>query len=506
MARYGMVIDTVRCVGCMDCVVVCKTENGVPEGYNRDWIVYDTVGAHPTLHMEIRSERCNHCDNPPCVYCCPCGASHIHDRGGVVLVHHDKCSGCKACIAACPYDARFIHPEGYADKCTFCIHRVEKGLDPACVAVCPTHCMHFGDMDDPNSEVRRLARFAEESPAAPRSRHETTDLVSDLMCHPLVRICSMHEIISTRNNPMIDPTLHIWGWEIPVYLFLGGMVAGMMIISGYFLFKGRHREMQCSCLYLPTLSIVLLSLGMLALFLDLSHRWYFWRMYMTFQPASPMSWGSWILLLVYPALVPNGLIRPPGYLSARFPILDRAGRSIIQHPTATKSIGVVNMLLGGMLGIYTGILLSAFGARPLWNSAMLGLLFLVSGLSSAAAFVHLTAKDPYERTLLAKADNGFLTIELFIIALYLIGLVSSTQVHIEAAQLLLSGPFAPAFWVFVIGLGIVIPLIVQSLATSHRIAHTPVAPILVVVGGLLLRFVIVDAGQASHWTRTALMQ
>jgi Fe-S-cluster-containing dehydrogenase component len=156
MARYGMVIDTVRCVGCMDCVVACKTENRVPEGYNRDWIAYETTGAFPSLHTEIRSERCNHCDNPPCVYCCPCGASHIHERGGVVLVHHEKCSGCKACIAACPYDARFIHPEGYADKCTLCIHRVEAGKDPACVAVCPTHCMHFGDMDDPNSRVNRL--------------------------------------------------------------------------------------------------------------------------------------------------------------------------------------------------------------------------------------------------------------------------------------------------------------------------------------------------------------
>jgi len=156
VARYGMVIDTRRCVGCMDCVVACKTENDVPEGYNRDWIVTATTGRSPELHAEIRSERCNHCDSPPCVSCCPCGASHVHERGALVLVHHDKCSGCKACIAACPYDARFIHPEGYADKCTFCVHRLDAARDPACVAVCPTHCMHFGDLDDPNSEVRRL--------------------------------------------------------------------------------------------------------------------------------------------------------------------------------------------------------------------------------------------------------------------------------------------------------------------------------------------------------------
>ena len=156
MARYGMVIDTRRCVGCMDCVVACKTENHVPEGYTRDWITEVVRGEYPTLRMEIRSERCNHCDKPPCVGCCPTGASHVHPLGGVVLVTTEACIGCKACLAACPYDARFVHPEGHVDKCTFCIHRVEQGLPPACVAVCPTHCMHFGDLDDPHSTVSRL--------------------------------------------------------------------------------------------------------------------------------------------------------------------------------------------------------------------------------------------------------------------------------------------------------------------------------------------------------------
>lgn len=156
MARFGMVIDTAKCVGCMDCVVSCKTENEVPEGFNRDWVVQDVTGSFPTLHMEIRSERCNHCDNPPCVHCCPTGASHIHSLGGVILVEHNMCIGCKACLASCPYDARFVHPGGYADKCTFCIHRVEKGLDPACVSVCPTRCMTFGDLEDPNSGVSKL--------------------------------------------------------------------------------------------------------------------------------------------------------------------------------------------------------------------------------------------------------------------------------------------------------------------------------------------------------------
>ncbi|NJL28332.1 MAG: 4Fe-4S dicluster domain-containing protein [Thermoanaerobaculia bacterium] len=156
MARFGMVIDTARCVGCMDCVVACKVENDVPEGFCRDWIVEETKGSFPDLRLEIRSERCNHCDNPPCVDCCPTGASHVEDFGKLVEITPELCIGCKACLASCPYDARFIHPKGYADKCTFCIHRVKRGEDPACVAVCPTHCMHFGDLDDPGSEVSRL--------------------------------------------------------------------------------------------------------------------------------------------------------------------------------------------------------------------------------------------------------------------------------------------------------------------------------------------------------------
>lgn len=172
MARLGMVIDTRRCVGCMDCVLACKTENSTPEGMHRDWIASHLAGEFPTLSLTIQSERCNHCDSPPCVSCCPTGASHVHSFGGVVLVNHDECIGCKACVASCPYDARYIHPEGYADKCTFCIHRVEHGNDPACVSVCPTRCMHFGDLDDPSSEVSRLLASREHHAVMPEAGTE----------------------------------------------------------------------------------------------------------------------------------------------------------------------------------------------------------------------------------------------------------------------------------------------------------------------------------------------
>ena len=154
--RYVMVIDTAKCVGCAACVFACKQENNVPEGYARDWIEQEVWGSFPNLAMENRSQRCQHCSNPPCVACCPTGASHI-GRGGITLVDASRCTGCKACLAACPYDARYLHPETKTvDKCTFCEHRVKVGQMPACVEICPTNCLHFGDANDPNSEVHHL--------------------------------------------------------------------------------------------------------------------------------------------------------------------------------------------------------------------------------------------------------------------------------------------------------------------------------------------------------------
>jgi len=155
--RYGMVIDTATCVGCAACVIGCKTENDTPSEYSRDWIYTLLQGEYPKLRLTIESQRCNHCENAPCVEVCPTGASH-YGPGGTVQVNPDKCSGCKACIAACPYGARYIDPRsGAADKCTFCMHRIENGVSTtSCQEICPTSSIHFGDLDDSESDVSRL--------------------------------------------------------------------------------------------------------------------------------------------------------------------------------------------------------------------------------------------------------------------------------------------------------------------------------------------------------------
>ena len=309
----------------------------------------------------------------------------------------------------------------------------------------------------------------------------------------------MQELTTTRHNPLIDPFTSVWGWEIPVYLFLGGLVAGLMIITGYFILKGKHKNPDSIVHYVLFLSIIFLTIGMGALFLDLSHKLFVWRLYTTFQITSPMSWGSWILLLVYPALIANILIDPPHILSDNLAFVSKWSMKIRSKESYIKNIGILNIIFGILLGIYTGVLLSTMGSRPLWNSSILWLLFLVSGLSTAAAFGHMVAKDVYERELLAKTDNTFLISEFVVIILMLIGLMSSSEAHIQGAELLLGGPFTAPFWVFVVGMGIIIPLIIQLLAVNHKIKHTPVAPLLVIAGGLILRFVIVYAGQFSHY-------
>jgi len=312
------------------------------------------------------------------------------------------------------------------------------------------------------------------------------------------------ELDITRHNHLIDPSVQVWGWEIPIYLFLGGWVAGNMLLTGYFLLGGRHMRRSPLLSSLPGIGLVLLSLGMVALFLDLEHKAYVWRLYTTFMPTSPMSWGSWILLLVYPVLAVTWLVRPPVILEDLSENVSRLGGWFRAHRSVVRALGITSMVLGAALGVYTGILLSSLGARPLWNSGALGILFLASGVSAAAAFGHLVTNDLDERALIVRIDNVVLASELGILALFLFGLLAGSAPQIEAAKLLLGGPYTAPFWTLVVGVGIVIPLTIQILAARHLIQHTPVAPILVMLGGLSLRWIIVSAGQFSHWAHGAM--
>src|SRR5437764_14793632 len=154
--RYGFVIDQRRCIGCHACTVACKEENRVPLGAFRTWVKYIERGAFPNTRRYFSVLRCNHCDAAPCVTICPTVALYRRDDG-IVDFDGQRCIGCKSCMQACPYDALYIDPESLtAAKCHFCAHRVERGLEPACVIVCPERAILAGDLDDPASEVARV--------------------------------------------------------------------------------------------------------------------------------------------------------------------------------------------------------------------------------------------------------------------------------------------------------------------------------------------------------------
>ncbi len=151
--RWAKVVDHTRCIGCHACSTACKSENQVPLGVHRTYVKYVDVGRFPHARRAFQVTRCNQCAEPPCVEACPTAAMHQRPDG---IVDFDKrvCIGCKACIAACPYDAIFINPEdGSAEKCNFCAHRLDIGLEPACVVVCPTEAILVGDLNDGTSRV-----------------------------------------------------------------------------------------------------------------------------------------------------------------------------------------------------------------------------------------------------------------------------------------------------------------------------------------------------------------
>ncbi|MEG0072736.1 MAG: 4Fe-4S dicluster domain-containing protein [Raoultibacter sp.] len=187
--RLGMVVDTKRCVGCNTCAVACKGENNLPNTlwWNRILTIggkeRDTPsGTYPNLTMSSITLACQHCENPACVKVCPVGATYKDAETGIVRQDYDKCIGCRMCMSACPYtgvrsfnweepqynidftagDAAVPkHQKHTVEKCTFCNHRLAKGLQPACVEVCPGRARTFGDLNDPNSEVSRLIRERE---------------------------------------------------------------------------------------------------------------------------------------------------------------------------------------------------------------------------------------------------------------------------------------------------------------------------------------------------------
>ena len=369
------------------------------------------------------------------------------------------------------------------------------------------------------------------------------------------------EIFTTRHNLHIDPYITLWGYEIAIYLFLGGIAAGAMIINGLIYVADKQYDYPGITKWSLPLPFVLISIGMLFLLLDLENKLNLPSFYMNFNITSPMSFGAWILLIVYPVSIilfilslRNKTINDLPFgnkLSLLFTLLFK--RKYKNNPIesekandiiSTYSIGKVlakllnfvhkddidkfkdqknktnfilnllndfiefcllkvkpiawtSIIIGAVIGIYTGILLSSMSARPFWNSGILGFLFLISGISTALALLTLMPTKKFEKKLLAKADVFFIILEIVLLTSFIINLVLSYKVHQQGIYIILGGTYTAHFWSLVVIAGLIIPLIIEIIEIKGLFKFDYfVQPLFVLLGGISLRFIIVYAGQS----------
>ena len=314
----------------------------------------------------------------------------------------------------------------------------------------------------------------------------------------------IEEVLATaRFNDKIDPVLGIWTWEIAFYLFLGGMAAGIMLFAAWAVLGRRQEALPFAHDRFALWAPIVLSLGMTTLFLDLEYKLHVFRFYTSFEPTSPMSWGAWVLVLIYPLMVMqilSTLRRGYPLLAGWMEQLPGGGGLIDLCERQRRSIAWLVIPLAVGLGIYTGVLLSAFSARPFWNSGVLGPLFLVSGLSTAAVLPLLAGVGGSEKRYFERSDMSLIAVELTLIALFLISLATGAGQHLDALHLVWGGDYTVPFWLWFVLPGLLIPLLLEILALRGNRLSGLTAALLVVFGGFMLRYLMVEIGQVSTWT------
>ncbi len=308
-----------------------------------------------------------------------------------------------------------------------------------------------------------------------------------------------YEIITGKMNPHIDPVLDIWQWQVPVYLFIGGLCAGILILAAWaVLSKAKSQTAQrLSLAVLP-----LLGIGMGALFLDLENKWNVFQFFGRFVPSAPMSWGSWLLLLLSPIIAAFVLATATEAWPNHWEKIQQ--RSILLTRIKTlcepfrQHLSVIILIGGISLAVYTGVLLSAYVARPFWNNSSLAILFLLSGLGAAAGLLQLCAPAGTERHRFGRVGLYVLIAEVSVLALFLINLADGTQAQDGAWAVITGGPLTISFWIFYLGLGVITPLTLELIALKKKVPYA-IAPVLEIGGSMLFRFVIVAAGQLTTW-------
>ncbi len=414
--QWAKVIDHTRCIGCHACTTACKSENVVPIGVTRTYVKHVDVGVFPQVRRAHQVTRCNQCAHAPCVTACPTTAMFKRPDG---IVDFDKsiCIGCKACMAACPYDAIFINPEDHsAEKCNFCAHRIDVGLEPACVVVCPTQAILIGDMNDQSSYVAQIIN--REAVNVRRPEKETLPKLFYKGAHqatldPLAarrpeaglfmwseQQQSSEHVVSgnpTFNNSSAAALLSYdvahsipWDWRVSLYTWTKGIAAGVYLVAALLVLFGFLRADGALWLWVtPVVSGTFLGITGGLLLWDLEHPA---RFYMIFTRPQ---WKSWLVKGAFIIAGYSLVLALHFVLSVLKPVGTGAIDCYLCIPPWTERIHPWLMIPGIPLSIltaiYTAYLFAQAKARDLWQNPLLPPHLLVQALLLGSSVILLFA-------------------------------------------------------------------------------------------------------------------
>jgi Fe-S-cluster-containing dehydrogenase component/Ni/Fe-hydrogenase subunit HybB-like protein len=507
LQRWVKVLDQTRCIGCHACTTACKSENEVPLGVTRTYVKSVETGTFPDARRAFQVTRCNQCTDAPCVAACPTQAMHRRADG---IVDFDKsiCIGCKACIAACPYDAIFINPEDHsAEKCNMCAHRLDVGLEPACVTVCPTQAILVGDLNDPSSAV---AGIVNREPVAVRRPEKGTRPglfykgATQATLDPLAARRPDGGLYAWATQPGDGPGQvgaghpgspnssaaallsydighHApWGWRVSLYTWTKGLASGGLLVPLLLILFGRMSWGDNAGKWAaPLLALAFLGITGLLLIWDLKHPS---RFYMIF---TRHHWRSWLV---------RGSVIIGGYGGAAtlYLIGSLAGSVVVREVAAGFAIP---FSIG--TAVYTAYLFAQARARDLWQSPLLAPHLAVQAVMAGAAgllpfayWLSPHAAITGTEVLLAAAAAAHV---LFVLGE--ISLTHPTEHARLAAHAMTGGRYARFFWP---GLSAVAVAAVAAGAAAGTATTWPgaVAVPLALLGLLAHEHAYVQAGQS----------
>jgi Fe-S-cluster-containing dehydrogenase component/formate-dependent nitrite reductase membrane component NrfD len=417
---YGFIIDNRRCIGCHACTVACKSEHNVPLGVNRTWVKYVEKGSYPETRRVFSVMRCNHCADAPCVEICPVGSLFTR-KDGIVDFDSRRCIGCKACMQACPYDALYIDPETHTSaKCNYCAHRVERGMEPACVIVCPVQAIVSGDLDDPHSRIAGLlARqqvsvrkpekdtrpklfyidgdqaalspeyapprpdyFAAEQAAGVGHFAEAAARLGALQGATTAEAARLLGIARAEAEEAPPPgggrrTYDapekglLWSWEVSGYLWTKSVAAGVLFFPLLLQLAGWLSLTPAAEMRMAGIGLAFLALTGALLVMDLDQPWRF--AYVLLRP----QWRSWLT---------RG-----AYILLAFGAAATAWLALLASGTETgTAMRIVLIALGAATATYTAFLFAQARGRDLWQSPLLPVHTLLhSALAGGACWLLL---------------------------------------------------------------------------------------------------------------------